>query len=672
MKHLSHPKYRSDIDGLRAIAVLSVVVFHAFPSLLRGGFIGVDVFFVISGFLISTILFKSLATGQFTFREFYERRIRRIFPALTLVLLSTIVAGWIILFPDEYAQLGKHTLGGAAFVSNFVLWDESGYFDNASNTKPLLHLWSLGIEEQFYLLFPILLWLGHRFKWNLLLLTLGLGSVSLAINFYLGKTYSSADFYSPASRFWELMSGAILAYASILAAPNTQAPLKILSPKIANTLSIFGLVLLIVGLLTIKKQDAFPYWRALIPVIGSVCLIGAGTNTWVNKQILSNRILVWFGLISFPLYLWHWPILVFLRILKGESAPAEYSIAAIFVAIILAWFTYKLIEMPLRFGKHGALKSTFLLLAISGIGACGYFINQRGGLPDRTVAKINYTLSSGQDGGDMGFTTQTFSPDQATDFRKVLGSSRKDTRENPVNILIGDSKAEVLFDGVVRTSQPGARWLMIAGNGTNGSFAPIISDNPAYAWNQESAQKTLELIDALPMIKTVAIASATRVIFKLKTEYTIQDLPESSLYYEALNGMSTFISELTKRNKKVVLVIDNPTLPDPRDCLERVSSSQVLNNLLKLKPNPECQFNLNKHLLLSSLYRQLIEEIAAKYPTHVQVLDTVPLLCNEQAGVCPPRIGNRALYGITDHVSDYGAGIIGTKLNALIARPTSN
>jgi peptidoglycan/LPS O-acetylase OafA/YrhL len=159
---LSHPKYRADIDGLRAIAVLSVVAFHAFPGSLRGGFIGVDVFFVISGFLISTIVFENLDSGTFSFATFYSRRIRRIFPALFLVLLASLAFGWFALLADEYAQLGKHVAAGTGFVSNLVLWGEAGYFDNSADTKPLLHLWSLGIEEQFYILWPLLLWLASR------------------------------------------------------------------------------------------------------------------------------------------------------------------------------------------------------------------------------------------------------------------------------------------------------------------------------------------------------------------------------------------------------------------------------------------------------------------------------------------------------------------------------
>jgi len=166
---LTHPRYRADIDGLRGVAVLSVVGYHPTPYWVRGGFIGVDVFFVISGFLISTIIFDNLHRGSFSFAEFYGRRIRRIFPAVIIVLIACLAFGWFFLFADEYRQLGEHVAGGAAFISNFILWNESGYFDNAAATKPLLHLWSLGIEEQFYIVWPLLLWFALKKKLNCLL-----------------------------------------------------------------------------------------------------------------------------------------------------------------------------------------------------------------------------------------------------------------------------------------------------------------------------------------------------------------------------------------------------------------------------------------------------------------------------------------------------------------------
>ena len=197
-----HPKYRPDIDGLRAIAVGSVLVYHAFPKALMGGFVGVDIFFVISGFLITTIILQSLAAGDFTYRDFYERRIRRIFPALIVVLLATLLAGWYLLLSDEFAELGKQTVGGTAFVANLVFWGEAGYFDTAAETKPLLHLWSLGIEEQFYIFWPLLLGFAWRKRWPIVRMVLAVAAVSFVVNVATVHPLPAASFYSPASRFW--------------------------------------------------------------------------------------------------------------------------------------------------------------------------------------------------------------------------------------------------------------------------------------------------------------------------------------------------------------------------------------------------------------------------------------------------------------------------------------
>src|SRR4051812_23452387 len=196
--------YRPDIDGLRAFAVLAVVLYHAFPKVVRGGYVGVDVFFVISGFLISSILFTELSEGRFSFATFYGRRIRRIFPALAVCLAAVLAFGFVSLMPSELAQLGKHVFFGAGFLSNLVLWSESGYFDNAASLKPLLHLWSLGIEEQFYILWPTLLWVVFRMKAKVGRLLAVLFLASFVVNVVLSVTDMAADFYLPVTRIWEL------------------------------------------------------------------------------------------------------------------------------------------------------------------------------------------------------------------------------------------------------------------------------------------------------------------------------------------------------------------------------------------------------------------------------------------------------------------------------------
>jgi peptidoglycan/LPS O-acetylase OafA/YrhL len=206
--------YRPDIDGLRALAVLSVVCFHAWPEALRGGFVGVDVFFVISGYLISRIIIEALECGTFNFAGFYSRRILRIFPSFIVVLVACYAFAWFVLLPDEFELLGKHVAAGAGFISNIVLWSESGYFDVASELKPLLHLWSLGIEEQFYIFWPILLYVAWRLRVDRLYLIAAVLIASFTANVILVRIDPVATFYSPFTRAWELLLGSVLAYAT--------------------------------------------------------------------------------------------------------------------------------------------------------------------------------------------------------------------------------------------------------------------------------------------------------------------------------------------------------------------------------------------------------------------------------------------------------------------------
>ena len=413
--HLYHSKYRPDIDGLRAIAVLSVVLFHAFPSWLRydkkhylqGGFIGVDIFFVISGFLISTIIFNSLETNNFSFREFYTKRIKRIFPSLIIVLIASIFFGWIILSPSEYKQLGKHIIGAATYTNNFIFWKESGYFDVAGETKPLLHLWSLSIEEQFYIVWPFLLWICFKKHINLLTVTLVLVFISFALHLFTLHTDKVAAFYAPQLRMWELLIGSTVAYVKFFPKSispkiidnikrfaninyNFSAETGINKKTIQNFQSIFGLALILLGLVLIKKESDFPgFWALLFPVLGSALIIGATEEAWVNRKVLSNKILVWFGLISYPLYLWHWPLISFAIIIEGDTPSKQIRIAVVLISILLASITYYAIEKPIRFNKEKNNITLILLFLMVLIGFVGWGLHKSNGLSFRINKSVN-------------------------------------------------------------------------------------------------------------------------------------------------------------------------------------------------------------------------------------------------------------------------------------------
>lgn len=396
--HLSHPKYRPDIDGLRALAVLSVVLFHGFPERLSGGFIGVDVFFVISGFLISMIIFENLDRGTFNFWEFYARRIKRIFPALFLVLAASYAFGWFTLLADEYQQLGKHIAAGAGFVANFALLEEAGYFDTTAEAKPLLHLWSLGIEEQFYLVWPFVLWFAWKKKYNLLTLTLIVAAISFLLNLKGIRKDAVETFYSPQTRFWELLCGSLLAWIALYrkdavdrVKARIDSKLHALLRKdveaadgktLSDVLSLVGLLSLILGFVFLDKSNRFPGAWAALPVLGAALIIFSGPNAWINRTILSSRIAVWFGVISFPLYLWHWPLLSFAKIVDSEASG--YSHAAVFLMIAasvgLAWLTYAWIERPIRFGGFKSINSGLMLLPMLGVGLVGFFTYKSDGI----------------------------------------------------------------------------------------------------------------------------------------------------------------------------------------------------------------------------------------------------------------------------------------------------
>ena len=377
--HLLHLKYRPDIDGLRAVAVLSVLIFHAFPECLSGGFVGVDIFFVISGYLISTIIFENLAQQRFSYKEFYVRRINRIFPALFFVLIASYAFGWLNLLADDFAQLGKHIAGGAGFVSNLVLWNESGYFDKAAEVKPLLHLWSLGIEEQFYIFWPLFICWISRWSKKVLPAILLLAVLSFVLNVTFISSNPVATFYSPITRFWELLFGSLLAYWTL----HSQAVIRVTSMQ-KNIASVLGLGLIILGIFALNQKSLFPGWWALLPTIGAPLVIAAGPGAWCNRHILSLRVMVWIGLISFPLYLWHWPLLALARVQEGGTLSIFNRVILVFVAIVLSWLTYQFVEKPIRFNARFRIqKNVALVILMILVGYLGYNCFDRKGIEFR-------------------------------------------------------------------------------------------------------------------------------------------------------------------------------------------------------------------------------------------------------------------------------------------------
>jgi peptidoglycan/LPS O-acetylase OafA/YrhL len=556
----SHLKYRPDIDGLRAIAVLAVVAYHAFPGKLKGGFTGVDIFFVISGFLISGIILKSLNEGTFSFSEFYARRVKRIFPPLILVMASCYAFGWFALVGGEFAELGKHIAGGASFVANFVYWQEAGYFDSLAETKPLLHLWSLGVEEQFYILWPVLLFCLWRVRNGVAVGALAVVSISFALNLYFVRLNPEASFYLPHTRIWELMLGAVLAWVGsdrLLVAGNWVSAKR--AQLIFNGAAFLGMSLIVAGLLTITKQDLFPGGWALFPVLGAVLVIGAGPSAWLNRVVLGHPVMRWFGLISFSLYLWHWPLLSFAAILESGVPSRNYRIGALVASIILAWLTYRFIETPFRGGKHGTAKVRLLLVGMAILGGAG-FVSYKWSLPEPRLAALvpENVLLAVNDWGYPGNLTAENRPG-------VLVYRNLDTP--PEVLVVGDSHAEQYGPrAIALTEMKRAKSIAFM---TIGGCPPI----PGVRENQvpQCATLTDEVVAYLrqnPTIKAVVIGGYWNGYFIEQTK------PNASLdyYYEkdgvshrfseggdtyAMQGLREFMNELSK-TAEVYLLLDNP------------------------------------------------------------------------------------------------------------------
>ncbi len=459
-------KYRPDIDGLRGISVLAVVAFHAFPNWVIGGFTGVDAFFVISGYLISTIIFENLDKGTFSFYEFYGRRTIRILPALIIILVACFIIGWFSLLNKEYKKLGQHIFAGAYFMSNIILSGEAGYFDSAAETKPLTHLWSLAIEEQFYIFWPPLLWLSWRAKFNLLNVTLVIAIASFALNIKGVTQDAVATFYSPQTRFWELLSGSLLAWLTLhksASPPSTKSKIhamllriiyiegqEAVDTRLANALSCSGLILLIFGFFAISKELSFPGIWALLPVLGAVLIIAAGSKAWVNRTILSNTIAVWFGLISFPLYLWHWPLLSFARIIGGEEPSYNIRIAVVALSIVLAWITYKFVEHPLRLGNHKKFYIAVLVALMTIVGYAGFITHERDGLKFRMINIINYDVTQALNydwGRGYRYNICFINPSDVNTSTFSPFCSQDSGKKNKKLLIWGDSYSASLYRG---------------------------------------------------------------------------------------------------------------------------------------------------------------------------------------------------------------------------------
>lgn len=636
-------RYRPDIDGLRALAVVPVILFHAHVPGFSGGYVGVDVFFVISGYLISTIIMGQLARGKFSFVEFYARRVRRIFPALVLVLIACLVTGWIILLPTEYMQLGKHVSAGCGFVSNFVLWSESGYFDTNAETKVLLHLWSLGIEEQFYLVWPLLLF-SFGVKRVRLILFGGIG-VSFVLGLVMVRDHAVGAFYNPATRFWELFAGGLLAHLDLEhGAAMTRLRER---PATRNAMSIAGALLVAAGLVFLDKNQPFPGWRALLPVAGAFLLIAAGPAAVVNRFVLSNRLAVWIGLISYPLYLWHWPALAFARIVEALPPAFRVRTACVIGSILASYLTYRFVERPLRSG--GAAPKLFAgNLALLGAGLVvlfgGGFAAARGPWNvDNVEQRFTYD----------DFATKECRRAEASLFVPAFDNGRDNcVYTKPIGskvdvAVLGDSHSSRIFIGL-QDAWPDASLMMLG----RGNCMPYLGfDGVAAATSVPlGCQPTMDrMIERVAGIRPRVVVVSAYFVRPFDPEIKpILDAPLVDL-------VERTFTLLSKSSDELIVVLDVPLIPfEPPTCVDRPFHRRGSES------NGACPFPRKIVGEQRAIYEKDLRKAAEKLP-NVSFFDPMDALCDE-GDTCFAVRDRNLLWDDRHHLSRHGGRLVGERL----------
>ena len=622
--------YRPDIDGLRALAVLLVIGFHAFPDLFPGGFVGVDIFFVISGFLITSILLLDSQGSGIHILRFYAKRILRIFPALVLVLGTCLVFGWHTLLGDEYMQLGKHIFSGALFTSNLTLWLEASYFDNASITKPLLHLWSLGIEEQFYIVWPLALALCVRRrlptgKWLAMVILL-----SLAYSCVLAFQNQTASFYSPFSRAWELLAGAMLAnlqrtkshFASLLTRPM---------------LAWLGLGLVAGSVLVLRANDRFPGALAVPAVLGTAFLIAANPAGRLNARILSHSGMVGLGRISYPLYLWHWPLLSFATIMLSGTPPWYGRLALVVASLVLALLTYQFLEKPVRTWPR-RLSIGLLLGCMVALAFLGKNILDREGLADiRNKSMVALGPDAQHDFADWeksGLITES-TCDIPFQFPGRSYCVKKHPAQAPTAAVIGDSHAFHAYWGLAEVLDQAGDNLIGIGRG---ACVPFLD----YAQGSDADQ-------CQPHInQMIAYASDNPAIKKVFLIFRGRYLPNSASATSAQqfhDGLERTLVRLLDAGKLVYYFL--PVVEtgfDPRFCLGNLPFGR--------RAPQSCELSRSADALHSVLLRKEAMAVLTQHP-EVHVIDPNDYLCSGES--CSVVRAGHSMFKDENHLSYPGS-----------------
>jgi peptidoglycan/LPS O-acetylase OafA/YrhL len=639
------PRYRPDIDGLRAVAIVPVILFHYAVPGFSGGFVGVDVFFVISGYLIASLIHSELREHRFSILNFYERRIRRIFPALFFLIAVVTVAGFFLLFPVVYRRYGETAVTTSLFVSNFKFFEEAGYFDLSASEKPLLHTWSLAVEEQFYLIFPPMLMLSQRYlKARHLIVVVPV--LALSLGYGIWSTYAApvAAFYLLPARFWELMLGALFALG------NFPSP----SPATRGALAWLGIVAIAVAVVAISARTPFPGAAALLPCAGAALVIYAGTDgrTLVHRW-LAARLVVFIGLISYSLYLWHWPILIFARYAAGRDLSALESAALIAASFAIATFSWRYIEQPFRRRTALAARTPLFLAAGAAVlttVAAGLLIELFQGVPQRFDPALRSVLAVAEERNPIvcaGSAPMTALDDPPC----VIGAAQGETYDF---ILWGDSHADAISPAIAAAAANAGKKGLKAGEDACPPLLGVWHAAPSQCADALNENNAIHAVVQKYDVKTV-ILSARWAVYALGTFVKLEEDPKIFLNDADSHDVSfaedervfrrafkRTVETLRSEGRRVVIVGPWPEIG--LRVPETLARARYLGISEEFGPTRE-EF-LEREAVIFDVFHEFADDpgVEILYP-HEQLCD----------GRCKVVLDGQPLYWDDDHLSRLGA-----------------
>lgn len=603
-------KYRPEIDGLRAIAVISVILYHADVHGFSGGFVGVDIFFVISGYLITSIILRDINKEAFSFILFYERRARRLLPVLFFVVFSCIPLSWMFMLPEELKDFSQSLVGVAVFASNVFFWLKSGYFEASSELKPLLHTWSLGVEEQFYLVFPLLFIFLLHFRYKIMLSVIVILTVVSFISSEFGSLhFINANFYFVFTRAWELLLGVIVA---LLLTKNIR--------RKSDILSLFGACAIGVSIIFYDENLPYPSKFTLLPVVGTLLIITFTTKQAVLYKILGNKVAVGLGLISYSAYLWHQPIFTFFKLYSNVISVIEISLMIAFT-LILSMLTWKFVEVPFRQPNKinsniiffGSVLCTIILIVIGLLG----HINS--GFKDRFPRGIQtkYVPESEKQASICNY-------DKDYCIRGNLLSDKK-------LFVFGDSHADRLFETIVdnygKKFKIYLTWDRSCFLG-NPKWQPNLGSDPI------SCEKKREIVSELLSEKFDVIMQSQ---FWINEDYLFQNYND---YKKVLSEQILLMSDATEE-----LIIVGNTPYNPTICLQKIHLGLTCDMFAEERVFKEASENLN-------------------LPQDINVKFVHPFLLHKGYDN-GQSVNGKLIYIDRHHLSKYGANLLINKISTI-------